>query len=226
MMMKYKQNPYLFLSICSEKSFVRTFLVESGTIAFMDISSLILIGASTGGPGRIYSILSALDNHFEGTIVIAQHMSAPFVPSFVHQLQSIASLPICAVEEACSVQKAHIYICSLTTRLIAKNGSVWLEPMEEGDYPYNPCIDHLFASAAHLPRSLKRLGVILTGIGDDGAAGSLSLFESGGECLFESEASAVVYGMPRRAKELVGCAEVGGIDEIVERIRRFGASGV
>lgn len=192
----------------------------------MNISSLILIGASTGGPGRIYSILSALEGHFSGTIIIAQHMSAPFVPSFIHQLQSIVSIPICAVDKPQKIECGHIYICSVTSELVQKSGEIWLEPSVEGDYPYNPQIDRLFTSAALLPARLNRLGVILTGIGDDGAQGCLSLYESGGACLFESEESAIVYGMPRRAKELVNCADVGGIEDIIERIKEFGGCHV
>jgi two-component system chemotaxis response regulator CheB len=192
----------------------------------MNISSLILIGASTGGPGRIYSILSALNTNYQGTIIIAQHMNASFIPSFIHQLQSIVSLPIFSVEHPLKLEKGAIYVCSLTSHLFLKEGEIWLEPMEEGDYPYNPQIDRLFSSAAHLPSTLKRLGVILTGIGDDGAIGSLALYESGGDCLFESEKSSVVYGMPRRAKELVCNGNVGGIDEIVERIKEYGGLNV
>jgi two-component system chemotaxis response regulator CheB len=192
----------------------------------MNITSLILIGASTGGPGRIYSILSSLDSQYEGTIIIAQHMSAPFIPSFVHQLQSITSLPITAVTQPLKLERGEVYICSITSRLIQKEGEIWLEPMEEGDYPYNPHIDLLFSSASHLSPALKRLGVILTGIGDDGALGSLSLYESGGDCLFESEASSIVYGMPRRAKELVCDGNVGSIDEIIDRIKEYGGANV
>lgn len=188
----------------------------------MSISSLILIGASTGGPGRIYSILSALDKCFEGTIIIAQHMSASFIPSFIHQLQSVVPLPIESVEENIRLQKGKIYICSVTTQIFMQNQEVWLEPLGEEGYSYNPQIDVLFTSAAKLPSSLSRLGVILTGIGEDGALGSLALYESGGDCLFESEASAVVYGMPRRAKELVCNGNVASIEEIVDRVKEYG----
>lgn len=192
----------------------------------MNITALILIGASTGGPGRIYSILSSLERHFGGTVIIAQHMSAPFIPSFVHQMQSITPLPIVAVTSPIKLERGEIYICSITSRLSQKEGEIWLEPMEEGNYPYNPQIDLLFSSASHLSPALKRLGVILTGIGDDGALGSLSLYESGGDCLFESEASSIVYGMPRRAKELVCDGNVGSIDEIIERIKEYGGANV
>lgn len=193
----------------------------------MNITALILIGASTGGPGRMYSILSALERSFNGTVIIAQHMGTPFIQSFVHQLQSIASLPISAVTLPTVLERGHVYVCSVTSCLFMKDGEIVLIPAEEdGEYPYNPQIDILFSSASTLPCTLKRLGVILTGIGDDGAVGSLELFESGGECLFESEESAIVYGMPRRAKELVSAAGVGSVDEIIKRIQEFGGSDV
>jgi two-component system, chemotaxis family, protein-glutamate methylesterase/glutaminase len=192
----------------------------------MNISSLILIGASTGGPGRIFSILSALDGGFEGTIVVAQHMNASFIPSFIHQMQSVSPLPILPITDPLVLEKSHVYICSLTSRVFLRHSQVWIEPMEEGDYPYNPQVDKLFSSAAHLPAGLKRLGVILTGIGDDGAQGSLELYESGGACLFESEESAIVYGMPRRAKEVVCEGSVGSIDEIIEVIKEYGGHNV
>lgn len=192
----------------------------------MTISSLILIGASTGGPGRIYSILSSLDSRFRGTIVIAQHMSASFIPSFIHQLQSVVILPIEGVTQPRILQKGKIYICSVTTRVHEQSGELWLHPMGEEGYSYNPQIDILFASAAELSPRLKRMGVILTGIGDDGALGSLALYESGGDCLFESEASAIVYGMPRRAKELVCNGNVASIGEIIEQIKTYGGSYV
>ena len=188
----------------------------------MNISTLILIGASTGGPGRICSILSALDKDYEGTIVIAQHMNASFIPSFIHQLQSVVSLPILAVEHPLELQKNSVYICSVTSSLRMRGDKVWIEPTEGIQYPYNPHIDMLFATASALPSTLRRLGVVLTGIGDDGAMGSLKLRQSGGECLFESEQSAVVYGMPRRAKELVEDGSVADIEVIVQKIREFG----
>jgi two-component system, chemotaxis family, protein-glutamate methylesterase/glutaminase len=192
----------------------------------MNIESLILIGASTGRTRSNLLDTFRVKKNYEGTIVIAQHMSAAFIPSFIHQLQSIVSLPISSVDHPLKLEKGVIYICSLTSQLFIKNRDIWLEPMGEGDYPYNPQVDKLFSSASHLPSALKRLGVILTGIGDDGASGSLALYESGGDCLFESEKSAVVYGMPRRAKELVCNGNVGGIDEIIERIKEYGGLNV
>lgn len=192
----------------------------------MSINKLLLIGASTGGPGRIHAILSSLDPAFEGSIVIAQHMASPFIPSFIKQLQSNTLLSIHEVGDGIRMENGHIYVCSVTSRLIGKHGGIWIEPTGEDDYPYNPEINTLFHSASYLDSAIRRLGVILTGIGEDGAKGALSLYLSGGECYFENEESATVYGMPRRAKELVEQAKTGSMDDIINAIKNFGVSHV
>lgn len=189
----------------------------------MKVSSLVLIGASTGGPGRIYSILESLDDDFNGTIVIAQHMNESFFESFVHQLKALSKLPVSLVNREQPLECCQVYVCSKTSRLIQKKGEIWIEPTNMKGFSYNPQIDILFSSAASLPSSLKRLGVILTGIGEDGALGALQLFQSGGKCIYESELSAIVFGMPRRAKELNPDANIGDISEIIRFIRTFGS---
>lgn len=187
---------------------------------------MILIGASTGGPGRIHSILGALDCRFEGAIIIAQHMAAPFIPSFIHQLQSNSPLTIHEINNGVKVENGNAYVCAVTSRLVTRYQEIWIEPAPEGNYPYNPEIDTLFHSASSLGTEIRRLGVILTGIGEDGAKGALSLYRSGGKCYFENEESATVYGMPRKAKELVQEAPTGSMETIIEAIKHFGDSRV
>lgn len=153
-------------------------------------------------------------------------MASPFIPSFIKQLQSNSFLSIHEVGNGVRVENGHVYVCAVTSRLIDRHGGVWIEPADEDDYPYNPEINTLFHSASHLDSAIKRLGVILTGIGEDGAKGALSLYQSGGKCYFENEESATVYGMPRRAKELVESAKTGSMNDIIETIQHFGGSHV
>ncbi|HEX5670112.1 MAG TPA: CheB methylesterase domain-containing protein [Sulfuricurvum sp.] len=192
----------------------------------MEPSSLILIGASTGGPGRIHTILSSLNPQFQSPIVIAQHMALPFIPSFIKQLQSISPLPVKEIGEGILVKNGHIYVCAVTSHFVTKNGEIWLEPSEEKDYSYNPEINILFHSASSLNNCIRRLAIILTGIGDDGAQGSLALHEAGSECYFENEESATVFGMPRRSKELVEEAKTGNMSDIIAAIHQFGEKHV
>lgn len=190
----------------------------------MKVEKIILIGASTGGPGRIHNILESLAGGIDGVLVIAQHMNASFVPSFINQLKSITKLPLHAVDKQMIVENGHVYICSYTTAIKCKAGALYIEPVEDNIKTYNPRIDALFASASELSCKLKILGVILTGIGDDGARGALELHRSGGECMFESEKSATVYGMPRCASEMVPEAKVYDMDTIIYKIKKFGGA--
>ena len=192
----------------------------------MDKFPLILIGASTGGPGRIHTILSSLESDFLGAIVIAQHMASEFIPSFIKQLQGISLLKVHEIGNGIQVQPSTIYICEVTTRLLYKENQLWLQPVVDQDHFYNPQINTLFTSGAAIDSSIQRIGIILTGIGDDGALGALALFNSGASCYFESEESATVFGMPRCAKELVSSGCVGTMDDIVKVIQHFGGKNV
>jgi two-component system chemotaxis response regulator CheB len=192
----------------------------------MESFPLILVGASTGGPGRIHTILSSLSHDFRGTIIIAQHMAEAFIPSFVKQLRGLTSLNIGEVGSGVLVEHSTIYVCEVTSRLVTKEGRLWLEPVSELEHFYNPEINTLFHSGALIDRSIARIGIILTGIGDDGALGALALSNSGAQCYFESEESATVFGMPRCAKELVASGCVGSMDDIVKVIQDFGGGDV
>ncbi|MDD2780733.1 CheB methylesterase domain-containing protein [Sulfuricurvum sp.] len=186
----------------------------------MNKERVILIGSSTGGPGHIDKIIKALKKDFTGSIVIAQHMSPHFIESFARQIGTITHLSVSVVMDGMILQPSSIYVCSGDCRLIQSNHRIVFEHNTAHDTIYTPDIDTLFLSVSQLP-SLKRMGIILTGIGDDGSRGALALFNSGGECMFESEESAIVYGMPRRALELVPDAKVGSLDQIIEAICHF-----
>lgn len=190
----------------------------------MGIEKLILIGASTGGPGRIHTILSSLDATFNATIVIAQHMAAPFITGFTAQLQAISPLDVCEVQGACRLENATVYVCRQTSVLVGKGCDIWIEPLAGDDFAFNPQIDPLFVSAASLNSPVRAMGVILTGIGEDGAKGAEALSRRGAACYFENEESAIVYGMPRRAKELVPQGRMGSIDTIAAAINAFGGN--
>ena len=184
---------------------------------------LIIIGASTGGPGHIQKIITALRNSSNIAVVVAQHMDAVYIPSFVKLLNSNCALEVYEAHERTRLQGSSVYICSSSCILKKEGSAITLLPEQTGHGSYNPNINLLFESAAALTHEVQIMGMILTGIGEDGAKGCLSLAESGGECLAESEESAVVYGMPKRAYELNRKITVKSLDGIIDTIRRFGA---
>lgn len=91
---------------------------------------------------------------------------------------------------------------------------------------YNPLIDKLFKSSTALADEIEVLAILLTGIGEDGARGLLALKEAGHHTIAESETSAIVYGMPRTAKELGAACEILELDRIIRAILRFVKSDV
>lgn len=183
---------------------------------------LVLIGSSTGGPGHIDRLIRSLGDDFQATIIIAQHMSPHFVESFARQVGTVAPMEVVVANKTVELKPTHIYVCSGECQVHQSGGQLYLEQKDQHDSIYTPDIDTLFLSAAKLSSSIERFGVIITGIGDDGAKGALALHNSGGKCMFESEESAIVYGMPRRAHELVPEAPIGTIDAIIDAIMRFG----
>lgn len=192
----------------------------------MKLSSILLIGASTGGPGRLHTILEQLPSDFPPPIIIAQHMGSPFIASFVKQLSSVTSQKVLKVCDGMELELSSVYICSGECQLTEKEGRIYFLHNEGSSLPYTPDINTLLMSAAKLSKSIGKMGVILSGIGDDGAKGARELFEAGGICMFESEESATVYGMPRCAKELVPQAEIGEMAQIISAIKSFGEKSV
>ncbi|MDD5211183.1 MAG: chemotaxis protein CheB [Sulfuricurvum sp.] len=192
----------------------------------MEKFPLIFIGASTGGPSRIHTIISSLSHDFRGAIIIAQHMGKAYISSFIKQLRRLTLLNIEEIGNGVAIVPGTIYVCEVTSHLVTKEGRLWLEPVLGLEHFYNPEINTLFHSASLIDRFIERIGIILTGIGDDGALGVLALSQSGAQCYFESEESATVFGMPRCAKELVPSGYVGSIDDIVKEIQHFGGRDV
>jgi len=185
---------------------------------------IVLIGASTGGPGHLKKILSAISPTFNGAIVIAQHMNATFIPSFISQFQNELHIPVHAIDKKMSLKTSNIYICPQNCHMIRGDFSPSIEPIVEGETPYNPSIDSLFSSSVAYIKDAEILAVLLTGIGHDGANGLSELQKNGATCIAESEKSAIVYGMPKRAMEINPNIISLPLDDIVQTIKKFGES--
>ena len=186
-------------------------------------NTLILIGASTGGPGHIQKIIESLSLDHRSPLVIAQHIADEYVPSFVNRLQSHTVLKIMAVEDQLPVLPGHVYICSLSTQVVISSAGLVFKKSNAHTHRYNPDIDVLFTSAADLIPTHNVLAIILTGIGDDGARGCKALHEKGATCIAESESSAVVYGMPMQVKAISTHIKIQSLDEIIQTINVLGA---
>ncbi len=181
---------------------------------------LILIGASTGGPGHIQKILENIEEGFKASIIIAQHMGKEYLPSFAKMLNQYCTLSVKMAKEGMICVPSEVYICS--GQCVLQNKSIFsMNPSKE--YSYNPDINILFDSVSKLTAEFEVLSVVLTGIGDDGAKGTQSLVNVGARCLAESKESSVVYGMSKRASEVSSQVEVKTLEEIIGEIKRFGS---
>lgn len=186
------------------------------------VKKLILIGASTGGPGHIQKIVQSLPTDFSAAVVLAQHIADEYIPSFVNQLKMGYDGDILAVKDQLTIQAGKIYICSFLTQIKLAANRLNFHQEKSRIGRYNPDIDQLFESASLLTSRYQVMGVILTGIGDDGVQGCKQLSENGGTCITESETTAVVYGMPLQAKLKIKNISIQGLDEIIQTIKVFG----
>lgn len=183
---------------------------------------LILIGASTGGPGHLKKIFSTLDSSFSVPIVVAQHMNPVFIKSFVKQFNDELTNRVVMADSRHIVEDYHIYICAKHCELLKKDSNLKLEVCEGVNSHYNPSVEHLFASASCIVGEYEILAILLTGIGSDGAKALAELQRLGARCIAESKESAIVYGMPKVAAELNSDIKVLSLDRIIDKIKQFG----
>ncbi len=183
---------------------------------------LILIGASTGGPGHLKKIFLALKPSFSTPVIIAQHMNPVFIPSFVRQFDDELPFNFFAAKNRHHVKPFTVHICETHCELKHTEGVLKLESFTGVASIYNPSVEYLFASAVKLCEKYDVLAILMTGIGSDGAQGLSDLQNAGATCIAESEESAIVYGMPKRAAELNSNIKVMNLNSIINYIERFG----
>ena len=152
-------------------------------------------------------------------MVIAQHMSLAFIPSFISQFNKECAAEVVMLGAPVQLKSA-IYICEKNSEIISASPLTagMCSPMKETTY--NPNVDVLFHSGVQACKFADVMAILLTGIGDDGARGLNELYKAGAKCVAENEESAIVYGMPKRAKEInanLKSLPIGGIRAELER---------
>ncbi|HGM5489965.1 TPA: chemotaxis response regulator protein-glutamate methylesterase [Serratia fonticola] len=172
---------------------------------------LIAIGASTGGTEAIRHVLQPLPAS-SPALLITQHMPPGFTRSFAERLNKLCQITVKEAEDGERVLPGHAYIAPGDRHLeLTRSGANYQVRLHDGP-PVNrhrPSVDVLFRSVAQFA-GRNAVGVILTGMGNDGAAGMLEMHRAGAYTLAQNEASCVVFGMPREA------IATGGVNEIVE----------
>ncbi|MBK5939753.1 protein-glutamate methylesterase/protein-glutamine glutaminase [Halochromatium roseum] len=186
---------------------------------------LLIIGASTGGTEAIRQVLEPLPASSPG-ILITQHMPGGFTRSFAERLDRLSQVSVKEAEEGERVLPGHAYIAPGDQHLkLARSGANYVVKLDDGP-PVNrhrPSVDVLFHSAAEYA-GRNAIGVILTGMGKDGAAGLLEMRNAGAPTIAQDEASCVVFGMPREAIALGGACEIMALNEIPARMMALAAA--
>lgn len=180
---------------------------------------IVLIGASTGGTEAVREVLEPLPVNCPA-LLITQHMPGGFTRSFAERLNRLCRITVKEAEHGERIMPGHAYIAPGDAHLmLGRSGSNYIAQLDQGP-PVNrhrPSVDVLFESAAKTGGK-NTIGVILTGMGKDGAAGMVALRRSGAPTIAQDEASCVVFGMPREAIAVGGAAEVLPLDSIAARI--------
>ncbi len=180
---------------------------------------VIAIGASTGGTEAIKDVLGSLPEEMP-PIVMVQHMPDTFTPSFARRLDSLSKLTVIEARGGERLQPGMAYLAPGHSHMRVRKsaGGFVLElSREEPVNRHRPAADVLFRSVAEQVRH-NGLGVILTGMGKDGAQGLLAMRQAGAWNIGQDQASCVVYGMPREAAEIGALDEVAGLGDISRRI--------
>jgi two-component system chemotaxis response regulator CheB len=193
-------------NISNTRESTRQERIESG-----DVTKILLIGASTGGPGLIEQICRALPKGFPYAVCIVQHMPEQFTAAFATRLDKVSTLPVVECKDHMELSKGMVYIARGGIHLhFAKKvtGKVVIrEEKNKNSRYFQPSVDEMFESALKVFSGEQITAVILTGIGDDGAAGIVKIKKAGGFTIGESEETATVYGMPREAYERGGVSQ-------------------
>jgi len=171
---------------------------------------VIAVGASTGGTEALKTFLAALPMDCHGLVVV-QHMPEHFTASFAARLNEICRIAVKEAVNGDRVMRGQALIAPGNRHLIVKrSGAMYFVELNDGPLVsrHRPSVDVLFRSVARYVGP-NAVGVIMTGMGDDGAKGMKEMKEAGARTIAQDEATSVVYGMPRVA------VEMGGVDEIL-----------
>jgi two-component system chemotaxis response regulator CheB len=193
----------------------------------LSTEKLIIVGASTGGTEAIREVLVPLPPDAPA-VLIAQHMPPGFTKSFAQRLNGLCRITVKEAEHGERVLPGHAYIAPGHAHLLlARSGANYIAHLSD-EAPVNrhrPSVDVLFRSAAQ-HAGKNAVGVILTGMGRDGAAGLLDMKKAGAYTLAQDEASCIVFGMPREAIALGAADEIASLPEMSRRVMaRLSAMG-
>ena len=194
--------------------------VPTGTARCRGARDIVVIGVSTGGPPVVQKILSALPANLPACILVAQHMPASFTGPFAKRLDGVCALSVTEAVNGDKLVNGHVYICPGGRHIGVQMRGPLAEVLvtdEPKSALYKPTVNLLMETAGKC-MGRRVLGVMLTGMGSDGVDGARVLKEKGGWLIAQSEATCVVYGMPKAVVDAGLADQVVDADDIAEQI--------
>ncbi|MEA1969225.1 MAG: chemotaxis response regulator protein-glutamate methylesterase [Thermodesulfobacteriota bacterium] len=191
--------------------------IESKALS-VTTNKIIAIGASTGGTEAIRKVLTMLPGNSPGVVVV-QHMPAQFTTSFAERLDELCQMSVAEAKNGDTVTNGQVLIAPGNYHMLLKrSGARYYVDVKTGPLVHyqRPAADVLFKSVARYAGA-NALGIILTGMGKDGAAGMLSMKKAGAVNIAQDEQSSVVFGMPKEAINIGAVDHVQDIDTIAQK---------
>ena len=187
-------------------------------------AGLLLIGVSTGGPRALEEVLPALPEDFPWPVLVAQHMPASFTGPFAARLNALCPLDVVEVTRPMPLLPGQIYIGKGgADLLVSRRGEelLALPRPESALHLWHPSVELLGRSALEHVPARQLVGVMLTGMGYDGADAFAEIRKQGGRTIAESEATAVVFGMPAELIERGGASVVLPLEKVAQQVRAW-----
>jgi two-component system, chemotaxis family, protein-glutamate methylesterase/glutaminase len=181
---------------------------------------VVVLAASTGGPATVMRLAPGFTKEFPGAVILVQHMPAAFTTQFAAQLAEFTEIRVKEAESGDVIQPGNLYICPGAQHLsVNPLGRIQLDSATGRIAGYLPNMDVTMESVAAYGGALS-IGVVLTGMGNDGAQGAKAIKKAGGHVIAQDEATSVIFGMPAEAIKLQAVDQVLGLDDIYSAIEK------
>jgi len=181
---------------------------------------VVVLAASTGGPATVMRLAPGFTRDFPAAVILVQHMPAAFTTQYATQLAEFTGIRVKEAETNEFLQPGMLYICPGSHHLrVTPNGRIQLDGSSGRINGYLPNIDATMETVAAYAGAMS-IGVILTGMGNDGAAGAKAIKSAGGLVIAQDEATCVIFGMPAEAIKANAVDQVLGIDDIYAAIEK------
>ena len=184
-------------------------------------SRLVAIGSSAGGPPALAEVLGGLPKNFSASIVIVQHLDEKFAPGLAEWLNDQSPLSVRLARAGDVPQPGTVLVAGKGDHLAFTGPTQLGYTPEPRDYAYRPSVDVFFESVARHWRG-SALGVLLTGMGRDGAKGLKRLRDKGCHTIAQDQASSAIYGMPKQAAAIGAAVEILPLREIATALKKWG----